>query len=485
MARRAAHATQLLRGAAKPAQRGATPLTRKSAPQRSGEESCADVHAIAVPAMDVVYEQRECGDDCTLHLVRRPCKRRGLLRLPRMPGCWARAPMGCESKTMPSSLQTRNWTQQPARSMAACLGKLQPRLEAACLPQQDVSLRKYLLVAHVARPAINRCFVTQRALPFQVPRPGTCFSAAHRVSGQRYHINHGHQAEMLVPMLEASVLHAHAPSTLYWPVNMTHWIRSVLPAMWPFTRVQLSAAPRRQCRVFSPVGSGGGRSNWLRTPIATTLLRRAMLRHCGRSEVRVLQHHHVRVAVALLRDNSSSEPRHIAHLESLLMALRGALPTAAVHVRHTRSDAPICEQAAWVYDAGLLLSPHGAHLTNALWLSEGALLLEVMPWGMWGYRGYQGLLRSAGLAYERLNSTRPHALEPQWRNAANDSVADEASCERIEACRRFYRGNSKLAVSVSELCLALSRQLRYADHAACQRAVSDRGSRQGFHDGYL
>ena len=41
--------------------------------------------------------------------------------------------------------------------------------------------------------------------------------------------------------------------------------------------------------------------------------------------------------------------------------------------------------------ATLLVSPHGAHLTNAMWLPEGATLVEVMPWGMSRYRGYHGL----------------------------------------------------------------------------------------------
>ena len=49
-----------------------------------------------------------------------------------------------------------------------------------------------------------------------------------------------------------------------------------------------------------------------------------------------------------------------------------------------------------MHGASLLLSPHGAHLTNALWMAEGALLLEAMPWGMWDYpRTYTGLLKGS------------------------------------------------------------------------------------------
>ena len=116
----------------------------------------------------------------------------------------------------------------------------------------------------------------------------------------------------------------------------------------------------------------------------------------------------------------------------------------------------------WVHGASVVLSPHGAHLTNALWMARGALLLEVMPWGMWGLgrlcttlplatslslatttcyqplyhllrtadgsqlttlqvmpwgmwdypRTYTGLLKGAGVLHERLLSLRPPAGAP-------------------------------------------------------------------------
>ena len=79
--------------------------------------------------------------------------------------------------------------------------------------------------------------------------------------------------------------------------------------------------------------------------------------------------------------------------ESVILALARGSPEARRNQppRGWQSDTPACPlacaQVQWVQGASLLVSPHGAHLTNALWMPQGAVLLEVMPWGMWGERG--------------------------------------------------------------------------------------------------
>jgi hypothetical protein len=83
-------------------------------------------------------------------------------------------------------------------------------------------------------------------------------------------------------------------------------------------------------------------------------------------------------AVLLLRESiPGGEPRHFARLNRLLRLMAAALPAHVVSVARTRGDARMCEQASWVAGAGVVLSPHGAHLLNALWMEPSAELLEV------------------------------------------------------------------------------------------------------------
>lgn len=58
------------------------------------------------------------------------------------------------------------------------------------------------------------CIATERVMPFQVPSNGSCTSAGagpprRGGSGHRYFFNHGHQAEILVPMIDKAVLRFH------------------------------------------------------------------------------------------------------------------------------------------------------------------------------------------------------------------------------------------------------------------------------------
>ena len=130
--------------------------------------------------------------------------------------------------------------------------------------------------------------------------------------------------------------------------------------------------------------------------------------------------------------------------------------------------------------ATLLLSPHGAHLTNTLWASRGATLLEVMPWGMWHYEGYKGLFKSGGIAVARISSARPPPGQPHWQRdggatggsgsggsggrrgkraraaaAAQLQEHDQERCSLNEDCRRFYRRFADLYFGEAEICAAL------------------------------
>lgn len=357
-------------------------------------------------------------------------------------------------------------------------------------------------------------------MPFQTPQQGICFSAGNRpCSGRcpRYERNIGHQAEIILPMLEEATVLRMAPTMLHWSFNLTHWSRELIRVVWPFTRVDTSPAPRRNCRVFRPIGSNGGRRGWLRVAAAAPLVRSAVLRHCGMvedmtgvptsesgrkrsvdqgaeserlafapgrqniSEVPTgaasraeqdasderavaVNVHRQRIVVLLRGGAPGGEPRHFAHLDHLLQFLRAALPFHDLAVERAQPAAQLCEQAAWVAGASLVISPHGAHLLNALWMDTGATLIEVMPWGMWEYPGYQSLFQRSGLTYHRVNSSRPPADAPQWVDPdTGKEQFNELECYRDSSlrrymkgsCRLFYRAESELVVPKGQMCDAL------------------------------
>ena len=352
----------------------------------------------------------------------------------------------------------------------------------------------------VASALPRRCTMVQQALAWQVPRRGLCFSVGAHEPAPRYVTNHAHQAELLMPMLEQALAAESAPEFIRWHWPLTHWVAELLPAALPFTKLLTRAAQPlpatyrergRTCRTFSPIGSDR-HSRWLRDKHAPVLLRRAVLRHCGLHETRIS--HAARAAAAtktaatsatsaapatsaavvarvvlLLRGDTQQnatlnqtvgdEKRAFANLSQVMLELRRALPGAQLATVVTRGRAPLCEQVRWFHGASLVVSPHGAHLTNALWLAEGAMLLEVMPWGMWAYpRTYTGLLKGSGVLHKRLLSLRPPPDAPHY-NATPDGAPelDQHRCYKNEACRRFYRGQSSLYLAPGSMFAAVRR----------------------------
>ena len=407
------------------------------------------------------------------------------------------------------ALNAENWTRVRVGRVnrTQCLATEHAALEARCgaptrgRRRRGVALHDGLEIAHVSHRA-GSCTVAQRLLAFQTPsRRISCVSAGeepNNVTMSRYLYNHGHQAEILVPMLDDAVLAGEAPSVVHWRWRRTHWVSQVLKAVLPYTRISTaSERPARPCPTYKPIGSGGGGRHWLRAPRTAELLRRAVARHCGLRErtvsadaARGLRRERV---VVLLRGDTQqpaltalalasidgvapsevvegeAERRPFANLSALVGSLRRAMPGASVRVSVTSAKASICTQARWLHSASVVVSAHGAHLTNALWMRRGATLIEVMPWAMWSYEGYEGLFRAAGLAHERIRSERPPPDAPHWRhNVSNSSTVgdavepplgrleyDQSRCSRIQECRLFYRAHSALRFGEPELCRAL------------------------------
>ena len=493
---------------------------------------------------------------CRLPLVQLPCELSPLSRVPRRTGCWARVPPeGCTTRVSPATLEALNWTliQRGGANRTACLRDAHAELVAQCLDVR--TMRASLLhgedhgggileMVHVERRRSRRtasgsgvprssCLATERALPFQTPRLGTCVSAGHEPpAASRYLNNHGHQAEVLIPILDESVMLGSGPAVLHWGWQRTHWVQVALSAMLPFTRLHTGRdVPSRLCRKYRPIGTGGGRTHWFRAMATAQMMRRAMERHCGLHErVVTLDSDSTpreRVVILLRGDTqqrhsgggvpvpgrgalSFAERRPFADLGGLLRSVRTALPGASVRVATTAGNAPICTQARWVHAATILISAHGAHLTNALWLPRGALLVEVMPWGMWDYEGYRGLFRASGVAHVRIRSARPPPHQPHWAHPTLPSASGRPSkrapsapsapsaslsppcaqagggagergrqehsqsrCAANEECRRFYRSCSALYFGKAQLCEALRPHVAAArlTESACSALI--------------
>jgi len=173
---------------------------------------------------------------------------------------------------------------------------------------------------------------------------------------------------------------------------------------------------------------------------------------------------------ASLNQTDGDERRAFASLAAVTAELRHALPpNASLHTFVTAGGAPLCEQVQWVHGASVVLSPHGAHLTNALWMASGSMLLEAMPWSMWDYpKTYTGLLKGSGVQHQRLLSRRPPPTAPHFVNlTTGEQEHEQARCGRSEACRRFYRAHSSLHLVPGRICVVVRRRMPQARRTNC------------------
>ena len=126
------------------------------------------------------------------------------------------------------------------------------------------------------------CHVTERAAAFQIPKRGTCVTAGKEPAQPRYLTNHGHQAEVLLPIVDDAVTRGYAPQVVHWGWRRTHWVNALLGALLPFTTVHTAReSPAAGCYKNKPVGTGGGHRHWLRNRATSELMRHAVWRHCG------------------------------------------------------------------------------------------------------------------------------------------------------------------------------------------------------------
>ena len=104
--------------------------------------------------------------------------------------------------------------------------------------------------------------------------------------------------------------------------------------------------------------------------------------------------------------------RNFAHQAELVGALRSELRGwgGAVRVVPTPGgEVPFCEQLRLWAGADLIVTPNGAHFVNAIFMREGATLIEGVPWAMRSYTGQLTATKYSGLRHVRLHSARPPA----------------------------------------------------------------------------
>ena len=88
--------------------------------------------------------------------------------------------------------------------------------------------------------------------------------------------------------------------------------------------------------------------------------------------------------------------RNFAAQSDLEATLRGALAPQGGEVRVVPTPGgatPLCEQVALWAEADQILTPNGAHFVNAIFMREGATLLEGVPWAMRNYTGQLAITR--------------------------------------------------------------------------------------------
>eukprot|EP00667_Euglena_gracilis_P011030 EG_transcript_11243 len=120
--------------------------------------------------------------------------------------------------------------------------------------------------------------------------------------------------------------------------------------------------------------------------------------------------------------------RRILNQAELIEAIRRTTGAEVVALRFT-SDMGLDVQVRSVSSFHIVLGSHGANMMNCLFLSPGAIAIEVYPQNEWMRCYYGEVLRSSGVRYRRFCSpSGPCALQPKsphWeypRQDANISV---------------------------------------------------------------
>ena len=268
---------------------------------------------------------------------------------------------------------------------------------------------------------------------------------------QRYHNNVYHQAELAYSIIEAELTRPASAQavplhSIYWRLPLMNWTAAMLQLLLPSVRVVVgpalaSASIPPDCAVIKGSPSAGA---YFRKAESASVLRHAAHARCGLDHRRASQaccRHPVeppshprtshlapstnhqprpstpqppRNALVMPRAGAGLQPgswRNFAAQPDLEATLRSALAPhgGAVRVVPTPGGAtPLCEQVALWAEADQILTPNGAHFVNAIFMREGATLLEGVPWAMRNYTGQLAVTRRTACAHAHAHA-RAHA----------------------------------------------------------------------------
>ena len=228
-----------------------------------------------------------------------------------------------------------------------------------------------------------------------------CFAARDPLP-HRYHNNVYHQAELVYAMVEAEIIQAGGLSesafrgdtyhgkvqTIYWRLPLLNWSRAVLRTLLPRVRlVTTDAPPPTGCKGFGAAPAPG--AYWRYKSTAKSMRQEAWLMcGIGGKGGKALRRAERLPREALLMPRAgaglqSSGWRNFAQQAELVGALRAELRGwgGAVRVVPTPGgEVPFCEQLRLWAGADLIVTPNGAHFVNAIFMREGATLIEGVPW---------------------------------------------------------------------------------------------------------
>jgi len=112
------------------------------------------------------------------------------------------------------------------------------------------------------------------------------------------------------------------------------------------------------------------------------------------------------------------------------------------------------EQVERVSESGVLVSPHGAGLTNLLWLPHGGVVIELEGSPLFAFELYKDIAVTNGIRHILVP---PRAVEPQ-----PDPSIDIVLCMKIPNCRLRERAKS-IIVDLQLLETALNRSFAFID----------------------
>ena len=228
----------------------------------------------------------------------------------------------------------------------------------------------------------------------------------------------------------------------------------MLQLMLPSVRVVVgrnASAPTGCSRI-----KGRGPGAYFTKEESAGVLRSTALARCGLARRRAAQP--PREAVLMPRAGvglQSGSRRNFDEQAALEATLRREVEARGGTVRVVPTpggDAALCEQVALWARPDLVLTPNGAHFVNAIFMREGATLLEGVPWAMANYSGQLAITRHSGLVHLRLHSERP----PTSSELGGFAQLSEAECGAQERCQHRYRDRADIHVTPRELRRALA-----------------------------